>query len=187
MPQIFAKGVLLAAGVAEELPEGSILSFDKQLLINIGIQLFNVLLLTVLLIFVLYKPVKKFMAGRSERIHGEIEAARLEREKAQELKEKYEAMLDGIEKEREEILLQAHKKALEKSDQLLFDARREADIMYDRALAELETERKNVADEMKKQMIEISILMAGRFVEVSIDRETQDQFIEQALAEWEGS
>lgn len=187
MPRVFSQGLLLAVEASRGMPEGSILHFDKSLLIKIGIQWFNIALLTAALIFILYKPVKKFMAARTERINGEIEAARKEREEAMELKEKYEQKIAQIEKEREEILHQAHKKAMEKSDQMMFDARREADVMYDRALAELELERKNITDEMKKQMIEISVLMASRFVEVSIDRETQDRYIDEALSHWEES
>lgn len=187
MPGLLQRTLLLYAQTTQEMPEGTILSFDKSLLINMGIQWINIIILTVALVFLLYKPVRKYMAGRTERIKGEIDAARSEREDAMELKEKYEKLITEIEKEREEILYQAHKKAMEKSDQMLFDARREADMMYDRALAELETERQNVTDEMKKQMIEISILMASRFVEVSIDRATQDKFIDEALTEWEES
>lgn len=166
---------------------GTILHFDKSLIAQLGIQWLNVLILTAVLVLILYKPVKKFMADRTERIKNEIEAARAEREEALEFKEKYERLIAQVEREREEILLQAHKKAMERSDQLLFDARREADAMYDLALAELDTERKNRLDEMKREMIEISMLVASRFVEVSIDRETQDRYIEEAFSEWEGS
>lgn len=187
MPQTLFQGAALAAQVQEEVPAGAILSFDKNLLVSIGIQWFNILLLTAVLVFILYKPVKKFMAARTERIKNEIEAARGEREEAFELKEKYERLITEIEKERDDILLQAHKKSMEKSDQMLFDARRETEAMYNRALADLEVERTNVLDEMKKQMIEISMLVAGRFIEVSIDRETQDKYIEEAFADWEGS
>lgn len=186
MPR-FLQGLMLSAEAAGELPEGTILSFDKSLLVNIGIQWLNIILLTVVLVFILYKPVKKFLQGRTERIKAEIDAARKEREEAMELKEQYEQMISSIEKEREEILRQAHKKAVEKSDQMLFDARHEADAMYGRALSELELERKNVMNEMREQMIEISTLMAGRFVEVSIDRATQDRLIDEAFADWEGS
>ncbi|HHY51716.1 MAG TPA: ATP synthase F0 subunit B, partial [Clostridiales bacterium] len=41
--------------------------------------------------------------------------------------------------------------------------------------------------EMKRQIIEIATLMAERFVQLSIDRETQDRLIAEALAEWEES
>lgn len=190
MPQVYWPAIMRVGHsllLAAEESSGGILSFDKALLAGIGIQLFNVLLLTVVMVKLLYKPVLGFMAARTERIRNEIEAARAERDEALELKEKYEKFIDEIEQEREEILLQAHKKAMERSDQLLFDARHEAEAMYNRALADLDVERENVMDEMKKQMIEISLTVAGRFVEVSIDRETQNRYIEEAFADWEGS
>jgi len=187
MPKLIPQCLYLTAQTAGELPAGSILSFDKNLLINIAIQWFNVILLSAILVYFLYKPVKKFMANRTLRIRETIEDAQRSRDEAQELKEKYERMIADIENEREEILRQTHKKAMENSDQLLFDARREAELMYDHSLAQLELDRKNMTDEMKRQMIEISILMASRFVEVSIDRETQDRYIEEALADWEES
>ena len=175
-------GLLLAAA---ELPEGGIMDF-ANLPAQLLIQLFNVSVLTVVLVLVLYKPVKKFMADRTARIQAEIENADRLRDEAMELKDKYQKLLDGIEAEREEILRSTHKQAVEKSDKLLFDARREIDVLYSRAMAELEEEKKRRLDEMKEQMIEISHLMASRFVRVSIDRKTQDEFIEQALADWDG-
>jgi F-type H+-transporting ATPase subunit b len=187
LPHIALQGLILAADAAGGTPPGSILSFDRSLLVHIGIMTFNILLLTAVLVFLLYKPVKKFMAERTERIRHEIETARAEREDALEMKEKYERLIAEIEMERDDVLLQAHKKAMDRSDQLLFEARREADAMFERAMDEIETERKNVADDMKKQVVEISAMMAGRFIEVSIDRETQDRYIETAFDDWEGS
>lgn len=181
------RGMLLAVQESGEMPAGSILSFDRSLLVHIAIMAFNILVLTAVLIFLLYKPVKKFMSERTERIRHEIEAARAEREEALEMKENYERLIAKIEMERDDVLLQAHKKGVDKSDQLLFEARREADAMFEHAKAEIETERKNVMDEMKKQMIEISMLVASRYIELSIDRETQDRYIETAFDDWEGS
>lgn len=172
---------------AAELPAGKLLSFDMELVIKTGMQLLNIAVLSAVIIFILYNPVKKYMAARTERIKKEIEEANKERDDALALKEKYEKMIAGIENEREEILHQAYKKAMEKSDQLLFEARREAELMYDRALEDLETEKKNINEEMKKQMIEISTMMAGHFVSVSIDRDEQDRLIEEAFTDWEGA
>jgi len=176
---------ILAAIVPDAIPEGTIMQFDKTLVINTCIQIFNIVVLTAVLVYILYKPVKEFLASRSERIRNEIKAASEERQEALELKEQYEKMLAGIEQEREEILHQAYKKAMDRSDQMLFDARQEAKAVHIRALAELETERKNMMEEMKRQMIDISVMMASRFVDVSIDREAPDKYIDEALADWE--
>ena len=166
------------------MPPGTILHFDKDLLIEIGIYMFNVLLLVGLLSFLLYKPVKKFLAQRQGRIQGDLASARKLREDAMELKGQYEQILAGVAGERDEILLQAHKKAVERSDELLFEARREAEALHARVVAELELERKNALGDMKEQMIEISALMAGRFVKVSMDKEAQDRYIDEAFADW---
>ena len=177
----------LMFGAAADLPDGSILSIDRSLAYNTAIQLFNVAVLTAILTFLLYKPVKRYLADRKKRIRNEIEDARRCTDEAQSLKEKYERMIAKIEAEREEILLQTHKNAVEKSDQLLFEARREAEAIFHRVKSELDLEREILSDEIKRQIIEIAHVMAGRFIQVSIDRETQDRLIEQALDEWDSA
>ena len=52
-------------------------------------------------------------------------------------------------------------------------------------LPELKRERENEIDNLKRQMVELSMLTAGRFVEVSVDRATQDEYIDEALSDWE--
>ena len=178
--------LLSVAQTAAELPEGGILNLDKSLIITMIAQIINVALLTVILVFILYKPVKKFLNNRTQRIKQELDNAGALNEEARELKEKYEKLIDNIEEEREELLRQSQKKAVEKSDQLLFDAQKEADKLQKRVMDDLEIERRNMRDEMMRQIIEVSYVMANRFVEVSIDEETQNRFIEQALADWDG-
>jgi len=172
---------------ATELPQGTILAFDKSLLINLGIQLLNISLLTFILAYFLYKPTVKFMSSRSERVKNEIDSVRNDRNAALELKEKYEAAINGIESEREEVLHQAYKKAMERSDQMLFDARRESELFFERAIAELEIEKKNQSEEMKRQIIELSVMLAGRIIEVNTDQAVHDRLFEEVLSEWEES
>ena len=52
-------------------------------------------------------------------------------------------------------------------------------------MAEIEEERLNMQDEVKRQLIELSVMVAERFVEVSIDEKTQDKYIEEAISNWE--
>jgi len=169
---------------ASNIPPGTILSFDKTLLINMGIQAINIAILTAVMAFLLYKPVVKFMNTRTERIKGEIDLARGERGEALELKEKYEKLIAGIDTEREDVLHQAYKKAMEKSDQMLFDARRESEMVFERALQELEVEKQKQSDEMKRQMIEIAVMMAGKIVEVNTDQPAHDRLIDEVLSDW---
>ena len=163
---------------------GNVLSLDMELLIRSAMQWVNIALLAVILTFVLYKPVKKFLADRAERIGNDIDSARAGNEQAQKIKADYQRMVDNIEKEREEILTEARRAAVKKGDQIIFDAQEEAKHLLIKANDKIKVEYENAADDIKKQIIEISTLIASRFVEISLDRQTQDRFIEEALADW---
>ena len=172
---------------AADLPAGTILNLDKTFLYNIAIQLFNVAVLIVALTFILYKPVKKYLTDRRQRISDELANARHIRDEAEQLRNKYEAMLKGIDAERDEVLARANKIAIEKSDQMLFEAKHEAEAMHNRAKTDIEMEYRNMENGIKRQIIEIAHQMAGHFVEMSIDRETQDKLIEYVLSEYDSS
>ena len=186
--RIFMNIVFLAQSAqlaqSEEMPPGTLVQIDKGLLIQIVIRWFNIILLTVLLIFILYKPVKKFMTERAERIKKDIEFAHSNNQEAQELKAQYIEMIENIEREREEILNQAHKLAVEKSDQVLFAAHEEVKYLLIKAENDIKVERENASDDIKRQIIELSTFVASRFIEVSIDRNTQDKYVEEALVDW---
>ena len=171
---------------AEEIPAGTILSFDRALLVRLCIQWLNVAILTAVMIYILYKPVKKFMADRTERIRGDIESARRNNEETQRIKAEYESKLADIGKEREEILDKARREANNEHDRIVFAAQEEAKHMKTRAEDEIRVERENAADEIRVQIVEISALMASRFIEKAIDHETQVKYINEALADWSG-
>lgn len=176
--------VLVDGEEVEVVAKGSILQFDKSLIVKLAIQWFNILLLTFILIRVLYSPVKKFMADRAERIMGDIDSARKSNQEAQGIKAKYEEKLANIEKEREEILVKAHREAVEEHDRILLEVREQAKHLLQSADEKIKMERENSADEVRRQIIEIASLMASRFVEVSIDNQTRAKYVEEALADW---
>ena len=171
---------------AEEIPPGTILGFDRALLVRLGVQWLNVAILTAVMIYILYNPVKKFMAERTARIKGDIDSARQNNEDSRELRAKYEGLLTNIGKEREEILDKARREANNEHDRIVFAAQEEAKHIKSRAEDEIRIERENAADEIRTQIVEISTLMASRFIEMSIDHNTQDKYINEALADWSG-
>lgn len=167
------------------MPESSILRFDENLLTEMGVQWLNIIILVVLLYFLLYKPVKKFLEARRQKLAAQHDDAHREAEKARELREKYEALLAGIEAERDVILREGREAGLARSEELITEARREAANIYRRSMEDLRMEQENSMDEMRRAMIEISTQMAARFVTVSVDRETQDRYIDEALSHLE--
>ncbi|MCL2676224.1 MAG: ATP synthase F0 subunit B, partial [Firmicutes bacterium] len=107
----------------ENIPSGRVFGLDRQTLIQIGIQLFNVSLLAYLLARFLYNPVRDFMRKRGERIKTQLEHAESDLAKANGLKMEYEKKLKEIHQERDDILATAHRLAVEKSGRLLTEAK----------------------------------------------------------------
>ena len=142
---------------------GSLLSFDKQFLFSLIIQLINTLILFFVLGKLFFKPLTNFMEKRSERIKEQIDFAKSEEEKALKLKEEYEAKLQKIQEEADAILKEAREKALRKEDSIIEEARKESEIIRNRALADIEREKAKVQDEMKRNNRN-SFLIAEKFV-----------------------
>jgi F-type H+-transporting ATPase subunit b len=136
------------------------------------------------LAYLLRNAIKNFMDSRVERIKDDLSSARLSKKQAAELKAEYQGMIDNIEKEREEILSEARRLAVRKSDQILSDAKEEAEYLLIKAKDEIKIERENAADDMKMKIIEISTSVASRFIEASVGQRTQDRYIDEALADW---
>ena len=169
--------------ILEAIPEGRILGFDMEFLMELGIQLINTLILTLFLAKFLYKPVRKFMLDRVHRISEQILAASSAEHMALSLKVEYENKLRDIELERSSVLDSANRRAQEKSEQLLSEARQNAEMILARANRDLEMEHERVKDDMKRELINLSTLLAGRFAAVSLDRQAQDRLIAEAISD----
>ena len=104
-------------------------------------------------------------------------------EDARRLKAEYESKLQNINKEAESILSDARKRALNNENQIIAQAKEEAAAILDRARTEAELEKQKMSDDVKKEMISIASLMAGKVVSASIDTTVQNQLIDETLKE----
>lgn len=172
----------LLSAVASETPEDSIISIDVPGMLQ---MLFNVLVMIIILSVLLYKPVRNFMDKRKEGIRKELEDAENANKQAEEVKEEYEAQLRDIEKERDQILLNANTKAMQRSEEIIKEAREEAELIHKHAMVEISEERAAMQSEVKRQLIDLSVSIAERFVTVSMDAQTQSNYVDDAIAKWE--
>ncbi len=131
----------------------------------------------------LFNPVRDMMKKRQEKIQEELDDAKQNQETARELKADYEEKLKNVEKEAEEILSAARQKALANENRIVSEAKEEAVRIRERAEAEAELEKRKAADDVKKEMVSIASIMAGKVVAASIDTTVQDSLIEETLKE----
>ena len=95
----------------------------------------------------------------------------------------YDEKIKNVQKETDEILSEARKKALKKESVMLEEAREEAAQIVARANREVELEKSKVKDEMKQEIVHVASAMAGKFVAASMDEDKQAQLIDETLKE----
>lgn len=149
-------------------------------------QLFNVLLLFGVLTFLLYKPVRNALQKRTEKIEGQLQQAAEELKKAEELRALYEKKADEVMRERDEILADARKLAAESSARLIAEAKKEADLVREKAATNVELEWERAENEMRTAIIDVSAVMAEKFVSLAINKETHDKLFDETMADLEG-
>ena len=91
--------------------------------------------------------------------------------------------IKNVQKETDEILSEARKKALKKESVMLEEAREEAAQIVARANREVELEKSKVKDEMKQEIINVATAMAGKIVASSLDESKQSQLLADTLEE----
>lgn len=171
--------ILLTAGETYDRMFG----LDWQLLADSVLTLIAVFVLFLLMSYFLFNPARKMLNDRKQKIKGELDEARISLEDANSLKAEYESKLKDVNKEVENILSDARRRALENENRIIAEAKEEAARIMERARTEAELEKQKLADDVKKEIISVASLMAGKVVAASIDTKVQDQLIEETLKE----
>ena len=173
--------------VLSTTPESSSLfSMELQTVLQAVANIINVGVLAAILSYLLYKPVRDILNKRTNRIQGQLMQAEEELEKATELRRKYEQRMEEVEREREDILSEARKIAADSGKRLLADAKKEADTIKERAAANVEMEWERAENDMRTAIIDVSAVMAEKFVSLAINKETHDKLFEETISDLEG-
>jgi F-type H+-transporting ATPase subunit b len=174
-----ATGLVLAT--AEMEPR--LFDLDFQLLADTSLMIIAVFALFLVASHLLFNPVRDMLEKRQEKIKTELDNAASDMENARALREEYEAKLKDVNKEAETILAEARKKALANENKIVADAREEAARIIERANTEAELEKKKAVDDVKREMVVLASMMAGKVVSAAIDTTVQDSLIEETLKE----
>ena len=165
---------------------GYVITLDSQFVFSIVVQLINTCIMCFILAKLLYNPVLNFLNARKERIASQIEEANKMLDEAKTLKMQYELKLEDIENERSDILETARASAIKSSQQIISQAKEEADTIKKRAMLDIEREQAKVQDEVKKQIIKVSTAMSEKFIAAKISESEQEKLVEETIRDLEG-
>lgn len=160
-----------------------LVDLDPQLLHDTILLAIAIFVLFTLMSYLLFNPVRKMLQDRQARIKGDIDAAEADKKDAAAIKAEYDDKLKHVEKEAEEILSEARRKAIKNEARIVDEAREEAARIIQHAREEALLEKKRVMDDMKQEMITIASMMAGKVVSAAIDTSIQDTLVEETLKE----
>ncbi len=180
MNALLSAGLVLASG-----GEGFDYLFDLtgQLLQDAILMIIAVFVLFLIASRFLFNPVRDMLEKRKEKIKDELDSAESDMRDAQALKAEYEGKLKDINKEAEGILSEARRKALDNENRIIAEAKTEAAAIIKQAKTEAELEKRKAVDDVKKEMISIAALMAGKVTAGAVDVSIQDGLVEETLKE----
>ena len=152
---------------------------------NMLIYFANFVVLCVGLYFLLFRPVKKFMAKRNENIVKVSEENQKLSEEVQSMKKEYDTLVSEAKRELAKANEQAKVVAEKRSAEILADANARAKSIVDKAKEEIEHEKQRAETEIRGQVAEISVAVAEKILAKEIDAKSNSELIESSIRKWE--
>ena len=146
-------------------------------------QIINVDILLGLLYLVAFKPIMRMLDERSRGIKESMAQADSIKEQLAHTEEEVKKQLEAASREGQERIAQAVQIGEEVKQKAQQEARQEAGTLIARARTEIQRERDEAIDELRKEVADITILAAGKVIERSLDKKTHRELIDKVLEE----
>ena len=140
-------------------------------------------ILLALLIGFGYKPIRKMMDERANRIKEGLDKAELAKEAAARAEQEMQKRLDEARREGQGILAQATEIGERLKAEAREEARREAEAFIERARAEIAMERDEAIERLRQEFADLAILAAEKVIRETLDKERHRRLIEEVLEE----
>ena len=139
--------------------------------VSIGIHVINVVILYFILRWLLYKPVTKFLKKREDTFVDRVKSVEGREKEVAAIKEEYARLMDEAHDKAAAIINKSNEMAKEHSKELIEEAKERCADLLDRSRREIEHEKKMAKQEMKVEIIDMSITIAEKVLqrEVSLD------------------
>lgn len=132
-------------------------------------QICNLLILTAGVKHFLFEPVQKVLQKRKEQVEDTYATAEKAEGEALAMKEECEKRLSGARDEASEIVKTATVRATARTEEMMTAARAEVAALKTKADQEIESERRKAAGELKNDISELVLNIAGLVVEKELD------------------
>ncbi|MCI6752693.1 MAG: F0F1 ATP synthase subunit B [Selenomonas bovis] len=140
-------------------------------------QILNFLILVAILRALCYKPVVRMIKAREDKIAESLAKADSDVAEAESLKKSYQTQLAEAREKAQAIVDKAEKVAASNRETSLQDTKREIEQMKKAAQAEIQRDRERAADQLKKEIVALSLLAAGKVVEKNMEASENEALV----------
>ena len=146
-------------------------------------QLINVVVLFGLLYLVAYKPIMKMLDERSRKIKESMEQTEYIKQQAERAEVEAKKRIAAAAKEGQEAVARAVRTGEEVKREAQQKARQEAEALIGRARTEIQRERDEAIDDLRKEFADITIMAAGKVIDRTLDKKAHREIIKKVLDE----
>ncbi|TET40744.1 MAG: F0F1 ATP synthase subunit B [Dehalococcoidia bacterium] len=146
-------------------------------------QLVSFAILFGLLTFLLYKPVRRILDERSNRIKESMDQAEQIKVRMAETEERVREQVEAARREGQNIVAQAGQMGERVKEEARLEARREAESIMARSRIEIDRERDEAIEELRRQFVDLAITAAEKVISETLDKEKHRRLIDEVLEE----
>ena len=139
--------------------------YPKDILMHV----INLVVLFAMLRFILWKPVYKYLAARTERVQAELDSAEKARRETGEQKAEYERYLETMELKGREIMRDSRLKAEQDAQDIINDAREQARKLTGEAREKIESEKSRAVTAARYEIAQLATEMAERILKREVN------------------
>jgi F-type H+-transporting ATPase subunit b len=144
---------------------------------TVVIQMVNFLIFAAVIGRFFYRPIMRILEERNAKIVKEQEEAEQFKAAAHKLKDDYETKLRDAQREAQEIIKNATSSAETVRNEIIDEARKDAQKEKEKALFELRLEREKVESEMKAVVTDLSIAVAGKVLKETLNEASRGEIM----------
>jgi len=135
------------------------------------LNILNIVILYVILRFLVYKPVKKMLAARTEKLEAEKAEARRTLEEAETVKAEYTALVSESEIKAADVIRQSEREANKRAEAIITEAQTEAKKIISGAEEKISAMKEEAYKDMRDEVVDLSVTIASKLIERNINTE----------------
>lgn len=151
------------------------------LTIDIGSIIFNLantLILFLVIKHFLFKPVNNILEQRRQDVEDTYSRADHALENARESEKKYNDLIGNAREESAQIIKNASDTANRRSEEIIADAKNNAEMIIKKANAEIEREKANARTAVRDEVSDLAVLVAEKIIDKEINTDDHRRFID---------